>query len=185
MTAKIKLNAASGGGSFSLQAPSSSSNNRVLTLPDAADGIVAQTDSSGNFSVSGTTTCSGNLKVGTITDTSGNKSSTTAQIADGRAKVWIKFNQDTGSISSSLNVSSVTDNGTGLFNVNFTTNMASANYVTVTGLTAYYGFATTDLRYPVHVDNQGTDHVKTRCQQVANGGGYADSANAMLAIFGD
>ena len=57
-------------------------NNRVLTLPDAADGIVAQTDSSGNFSVSGTTTCSGNLKVGTITDTSGNKSSTTAQIAD-------------------------------------------------------------------------------------------------------
>ena len=34
MTAKIKLNAASGGGSFSLQAPSSSSNNRVMTLPD-------------------------------------------------------------------------------------------------------------------------------------------------------
>ena len=36
MTAKIKLNAASGGGSFSLQAPSSSSNNRVFTLPDSA-----------------------------------------------------------------------------------------------------------------------------------------------------
>ena len=30
MTAKIKLNAASGGGSLSIQAPSSSSNNRVL-----------------------------------------------------------------------------------------------------------------------------------------------------------
>tara|TARA_R100001086_G_scaffold235620_1_gene158612 strand:- start:338 stop:940 length:603 start_codon:yes stop_codon:yes gene_type:complete len=43
MTAKIKLNAASGGGSFSLQAPSSSSNNRVLTLPDSADGTVAKT----------------------------------------------------------------------------------------------------------------------------------------------
>ena len=40
MTAKIKLNAASGGGSFSLQAPSSSSNNRVFTLPDSADGNV-------------------------------------------------------------------------------------------------------------------------------------------------
>ncbi len=36
MTAKIKLNAASGGGSVSLQAPSSSSNNRVYTLPDSA-----------------------------------------------------------------------------------------------------------------------------------------------------
>ena len=42
MTAKIKLNAASGGGSFSLQAPSSSSNNRVFTLPDIADGTLLQ-----------------------------------------------------------------------------------------------------------------------------------------------
>ena len=40
MTAKIKLNAASGGGSFSLQAPSSSANNRVFTLPDSSDGSV-------------------------------------------------------------------------------------------------------------------------------------------------
>ena len=40
MTAKIKLNAASGGGSFILQAPSSSSNNRVFTLPDSADATL-------------------------------------------------------------------------------------------------------------------------------------------------
>ena len=43
MTAKIKLNAASGGGSFSLQAPSSSSNDRVMTLPDTADGTILTT----------------------------------------------------------------------------------------------------------------------------------------------
>ena len=43
MSGKIKLNSASGGGSFSLQAPSSSSNNRVLTLPDSADGTIAKT----------------------------------------------------------------------------------------------------------------------------------------------
>ena len=46
MTAKIKLNAASGGGSFSLQAPSSSSNNRVITLPDIADGTLLTSQSS-------------------------------------------------------------------------------------------------------------------------------------------
>jgi hypothetical protein len=40
MTAKIKLNAASGGGSVSIQAPSSSSNNRVISLPDIADGTL-------------------------------------------------------------------------------------------------------------------------------------------------
>jgi hypothetical protein len=52
MTAKIKLNAASGGGSFSLQAPSSSSNNRVITLPDIADGTLLTSQSS----ISGTIT---------------------------------------------------------------------------------------------------------------------------------
>tara|TARA_Y100000114_G_scaffold30517_1_gene26119 strand:+ start:124 stop:738 length:615 start_codon:yes stop_codon:yes gene_type:complete len=43
MSAKIKLNAASGGGSFSLQAPSSSANTRVMTLPDTADGTILTT----------------------------------------------------------------------------------------------------------------------------------------------
>ncbi len=47
MTAKIKLNAASGGGSFSLQAPSSSSNNRVISLPDIADGTMLTDQSTG------------------------------------------------------------------------------------------------------------------------------------------
>ena len=47
MTAKIKLNAASGGGSFSLQAPSSSANNRVITLPDVADGTLLTNQSTG------------------------------------------------------------------------------------------------------------------------------------------
>ena len=47
MTAKIKLNAASGGGSVSIQAPSSSSNNRVITLPDIADGTLLTNQSSG------------------------------------------------------------------------------------------------------------------------------------------
>lgn len=45
MTAKIKLNAASGGGSFSIQAPSSSSNTRVITLPDIADGTLLTSQS--------------------------------------------------------------------------------------------------------------------------------------------
>ena len=51
MTAKIKLNAASGGGSFSFQAPSSSSNARVMTLPDTADGTILTTTNprSGNI----------------------------------------------------------------------------------------------------------------------------------------
>ena len=46
MTAKIKLTAASGGGSFSLQAPSSSANNRVFTIPDEADATLLTSNTS-------------------------------------------------------------------------------------------------------------------------------------------
>ena len=53
MTAKIKLNAASGGGSVSIQAPSSSSNDRTLSLPSDGDGVLAKTDTSGNLTVLG------------------------------------------------------------------------------------------------------------------------------------
>ena len=50
MRAKIKLTAASGGGSFSIQAPSSSSNNRVFTLPDSADAtLLTSTTSTGKI----------------------------------------------------------------------------------------------------------------------------------------
>lgn len=45
MTAKIKLNATSGGGSVSIQAPSSSSNDRVIALPDIADGTLVTSES--------------------------------------------------------------------------------------------------------------------------------------------
>ena len=51
MTGKIKLNAASGGGSVSFQAPSSTGDDRVITLPTTADGTVLTTTNpkSGNI----------------------------------------------------------------------------------------------------------------------------------------
>ena len=45
MTAKIKLNATTGGGSVSIQAPSNTSNDRVFTLPDSADATLLTTNS--------------------------------------------------------------------------------------------------------------------------------------------
>jgi len=65
MTAKIKLNAASGGGSVSIQAPSSSSNNRVMTLPDTADGNIVPSNYGNSFKAY----CSGDTTVATSTTT--------------------------------------------------------------------------------------------------------------------
>lgn len=66
----------------------------------------------------------------TFPDTTGNvvvSSSTTAQT--GNIGAWVNFNgTGTVAIRGSGNVSSITDNGVGLYTVNFTNNLSSANY---------------------------------------------------------
>jgi hypothetical protein len=52
----------------------------------------------------------------------------------GIAKAWVNFNgTGTVAINGSFNVSSITDNGTGDYTVNFTTAMPNANYNFVFG----------------------------------------------------
>jgi hypothetical protein len=49
--------------------------------------------------------------------------------AKGMARAWVNFNgQGTVAIRSSFNVTSITDNGTGLYTLNFTTAMPTADY---------------------------------------------------------
>jgi len=69
------------------------------------------------------------IRVTTLKDTSGGNSSTTEQIASGRAKAWVNFN-GTGAVAirANFNVNSITDNATGNYTVNFTTALADANY---------------------------------------------------------
>lgn len=69
------------------------------------------------------------LRVSNVADTSGNNSSTPAAIANGISKAWVNFNgTGTVAIRASYNVSSITDNGTGDYTVNFTTALADASY---------------------------------------------------------
>lgn len=50
-------------------------------------------------------------------------------ITDEKCKAWVNFNgTGTVAIRASANVSSITDNGTGNYTVNFTTAMSDANY---------------------------------------------------------
>jgi len=55
-----------------------------------------------------------------------------ADQASGLAKAWVNFNgTGTVAIRAGFNVSSITDNGTGNYTVNFTTAMVDANYCAV------------------------------------------------------
>jgi len=77
------------------------------------------------------------LKVDTITGVStagsiavtGEGNSTTTNLQQGLAKVWINFDgQSTIATRDSHNVSSITDDGTGQYTTSYTSNMASVNY---------------------------------------------------------
>jgi len=72
----------------------------------------------------------GGLTISTLNDSSGVLA--TQNGMSGIAKAWVNFNgTGTVAIRGSFNVSSITDNGTGDYTVNFTTAMPDANYVMV------------------------------------------------------
>lgn len=100
----IKLESnASGTGIFTIASPNSSTN-RTLTLPDAAGTVATQE------------------YIPTALNASGS-----APIYAARA--WVNFNgTGTVAIRASGNVSSITDNNTGDYTVNFTTAMPDADY---------------------------------------------------------
>tara|TARA_R110002012_G_scaffold312911_1_gene524089 strand:+ start:339 stop:737 length:399 start_codon:yes stop_codon:yes gene_type:complete len=58
----------------------------------------------------------------------GEGNSTTTNLQQGLAKCWYTYNQDTPAVLGSFNASSITDEATGHHFVNFSNNMANANY---------------------------------------------------------
>jgi len=114
----LKLNS-SGGGSVTVQEPSTASN-RTLTLPDATTTAVGTdvTQTLSNKTFSGAQT----FGTASFAEPSGS-----APLFAARA--WVNFNgTGTVAIRASGNVSSITDNGTGDYTVNFTTALPDANY---------------------------------------------------------
>jgi hypothetical protein len=110
---KIALSGnASGTGTFTFAAPGTNTD-RTLTLPDASGTLATTADS--------------------ITQTQ----LATALNATGSAPIfacraWVNFNgTGTVAIRASGNVSSITDNGTGDYYVNFTTPIVDVNYASV------------------------------------------------------
>jgi hypothetical protein len=69
------------------------------------------------------------LRLTTISNQTGSSSVPSDTVINGSAKAWVNFN-GTGvtPIRASFNVSSMTDNGTGDYTLNFTTALTDANY---------------------------------------------------------
>jgi hypothetical protein len=100
----------------------------------------------------------------------------------------VNFNgTGTVAIRASFNVSSITDNGTGNYTINFTNAMSDVNYAGVAGGGTYISTAT-----PVGDGNSvnsvcfdfQTTYVKVGCSRVDSAAAVAaDSATVQVAIF--
>ena len=107
---KISLTGnANGSGTFTIASPNSNSD-RILNLPDSAGTLATAESTLTQFNASGS-----------------------APVYACRA--WVNFNGiGTVAIRASGNVSSITDNGTGNYTVNFATAMPDSNYAVATAL---------------------------------------------------
>jgi hypothetical protein len=68
------------------------------------------------------------LRVNTLKDASGNNSVALSTVAEGSAKAWAHIAAGGASLPDSFNSSSLDDDGTGEYGLNFTSAMGSANY---------------------------------------------------------
>ena len=126
------------------------------------------------------------LKVDTIQDQTSSNSSTPAEIYSGRAKAWVNFDGAfgtspftiaNGGIRASFNVSSITDNGTGDYTLNFTNDMPDANYC----LVATCGNGNTNNRFVSQVRSVEVGALRIGTIDGANS--VIDPAFVFCAIF--
>jgi hypothetical protein len=128
------------------------------------------------------------LRVTNVQDTAGANSLTTAQIYNGASKAWVNFNgTGTVAIRASFNVTSITDNATGNYTVNFTTALADANY---TALLSSVGASTNEMSRIVGIRGvtaTGATTKTTTQLNVISGQGWSagllDNAEMNVAIL--
>lgn len=144
------------------------------TLLDDADAATARATLGTNDAANITT---GNLAADRITNAL--NASGSAPIYACRA--WVNFNgTGTVAIRASGNVSSITDNGTGDYTVNFTTAMPDANYATV-GTAAALGVGVTGILFEQSITTAPTtEAVRVQTKQ---GAGAVDTTYLNVAIF--
>lgn len=122
------------------------------------------------------------IKATTLSNLAGSKTVPTDTVVDGSAKAWVNFNgTGTVAIRRAFNVSSITDNGTGDYTVNFTNAMVDASYA----LSGSGSGGTSSLLCVVGAD-AATARTTTAARIVttfANGSAAADTAVISVAIF--
>jgi hypothetical protein len=122
-------------------------------------------------------------KFDTLSTLDGSQSVPVNTVAQGSAKAWVNFNgTGTVAIRASFNVSSITDNATGDYTVNFTTAMPDANYSIVGSAQTATGNITTFS--PAQLDATSYSSASSaRITIYSSAGGYRDSPIINASVF--
>jgi hypothetical protein len=144
-------------------------------------------DTSQAITMPGNLTVTGTLNAGALTNTTGSFSGNlsfnsgygSAAIAYG-CRAWVNFN-GTGTIAirASANVTSLTDNGTGDYTVNFTTAMPDANY----SVCGAVGNVTSSDKFIVPTNSAVPTTSTVRIGSTTAAGSYNDNTYVWAAIF--
>jgi hypothetical protein len=130
------------------------------------------------------------IKADTLSNLAGTQTVPVSTVAQGSAKAWVNFNgTGTVAIRASFNVSSITDNGTGDYTVNFTTAMPDANYAaTASGGQVGGGFGSAAIQ--MFVQNSGGSIADTapttssfRFCTLNFSGSFADLIRINVSVF--
>ena len=128
------------------------------------------------------------LKTSNIQDTSGNNNSTPAEISNGRAKAWVHFDGTASNVSSTANgynVSTIADNGAGDYTVNFTNNMANANYAVAISGKANGGSSAIPIPHYNISGAMTTSSMRFHFSEANSYSTKRDSAIVSFVAFGD
>ena len=129
------------------------------------------------------------LKVNNLQDVNGANNSTPEQVAQGRAKAWIRFDMSgTASISNSYNVSSIADTGQGRFTITWSTAMADANYAYAFGGSNPYVTGHSPNQHAIlttHLGTPTTTQMFVQCFHPSTSSHSSDDSRASVIVMGD
>jgi hypothetical protein len=101
-------------------------------------------------------------------------------------RAWVNFNSSSGTptISAQFNVSSITDNGAGLYTVNFSNAMSDANYAVTAMADGIYNGTICSIGHG-DSDNTGmaSGSVRVEGRGGSGGGSAGDSTYYCVAVF--
>ena len=134
-----------------------------------------------------TNTLTGTTSAGSILVT-GEGGSTTTNLQQGLAKVFCHFTMSSTTARDSFNISSLTDDKTGIFTLDYTNNMANVNYSPLTAGT--HRDAVTEAGWVLAVQHAGSGADDQTTGELSlsshnSSSALADTVQATMSIIGD